>query len=284
MRDQDPFLAKKRLFQVVDVILNNSLRKNYISIASISNSEWEDFVVAEAKRLVKEDCGGIAEIEPVFEPDLSLAKDRICAALCTIARYDPEMFSEIKQHVWMIKIFCGKITMGFTDMRILGAMLIRLPAKVASPVMYFVEHIVHEASHIHLNCLMAIDPLILNSPDDRYISPLRTDLRPMMGVFHAMYVSAKIARTFMKLYLGTGNNKLLQPLAETLDETIRGIAEIEKNAQLTFMGQSLLASVKEFIDSAKLLPEWKQYNFSKENIHRYGVGATKVAAFHQLVV
>lgn len=277
MRKQKASCAGIYFHKLLDIIFNYSFKNNCISISSVSNLEWECFVIEETKRLTLEDCGEMAEIDSISGVELSRAKDQVCAALCSIAKHDTGMFDEIEQHVQMIKLFRGKITMGFTDARILGAMLIRIPREIVSPVPYFVEHIVHEASHIHLNCLMVVDSLILNSPDDRFVSPLRADPRPMVGILHATFVSARISRTFIKMYLSTGNVELLQIIAEALDETIRGISEIERSAKLTICGDQLVSSMKQLLDSAKHVIDWKSYNFEEKKMHRFGAGETRVA-------
>lgn len=284
MRKQKASGAKIYFHKLLDIISNYSLGNDCISISSISSLEWESFIIEETKRLTAEDCGEMAKIDSISGVELSHAKDQVCSALYNIAQHDPDMFDEIKQHVQIIKLFRGKITMGFTDARILGAMLIRIPREIVSPVPYFIEHIVHEASHIHLNCLMVIDPMIMNSPDDRFVSPLRADPRPMVGILHATFVSARISRTFIKMYLSTGNVELLQIIAEALDETIRGISEIERNAKLTICGAQLVSSMKQLLDSAKHVIDWKSYNFEEKKMHRFGAGETRVADVKRAVV
>ena len=128
-----------------------------------------------------------------------------------------------------------------------------------------------------------IDPLILNLPDELYKSPLRTDPRPMIGVFHATYVSAKIAQVFLNIYNAIDDRELLHPLAENLDEAIRGILEIEKHAKLTENGQLLVDNINEFIELAKSLPDWKKYDFKTQRIHRFGVGVSKVNELQRLI-
>lgn len=284
MRQQDTAGARISLFKLISAISNNFLLDKWISITSVGNTEWEKFIVAEAMRVTTEDCGLSAEIKPISQDELFLSKDILNAALSTIARYDADMFDEIQEQVKIIKLFRGKGTMGFTDVRILGAMLIRLPRDNVNPMLYFLEHVIHETSHIHLNCLMATDPIILNLPEERFLSPLRLDPRPMVGVFHAAYVSARIARTFMKLFHATEDRELLHPLAETLDETIRGIMEIEKNAKLTVHGSELVSSIKRFLKSAQLIPEWSQYDFREKRSHRFGAGLTQVTVLQRAVL
>jgi hypothetical protein len=281
MREQSISSAKISLSLLIESILNNSIINNWISISPIGNTDWENFVIPEAIRLAEKSSGNVARIETPTDEEFSNGKDSASAALSKIARFDPAMFDEIQENIRFIRLFSGDVTMGFTDMRILGAMLIRLPRKTVDPVLYFFEHIIHEASHIHLNCLMTIDPLILNQPDELFTSPLRSDPRPMIGVFHATFVSARIARSFHMLFNATGDQALLHPLAEVLDETIRGIKEIESNAKLTLQGEQLIAEMKTLFDSANSLEAWTTYDFSAPLTHRFGTGNSKVSAFHQ---
>lgn len=279
MRRQDISAANITLKKFIQKLIHYSTPDTWITVSSISDSEWEVFIKNEAIRLTEKDCGKIAKIEPIVDSELNIAKDVLNAAINLIARHDPEMFDEIHEQVRMIKLFNGKITMGLTDVRMLGAMFIRLPHTQINPVLYFFEHIIHEASHIHLNCLMAIDPLILNSPEERFMSPLRPDLRPMIGVFHATFVSTRIVRSLIKLYRSTNNPDLLHPLAESMDEVIRGIPEINQNAKLTDNGKRLVEDMQNILDAAIFIKEWKDYDFTTSRPHRFGSGVTKVSAF-----
>jgi hypothetical protein len=279
MRKQDPLAAKLELYKLINEIINCPTQESWIKVSSITNSAWETFISNEAIRLTKEDCGEIAVIEPISESELIEAKDLLNAAINLIARHDPLMFDEIHEQVSIIKLFNGKVTMGLTDVRMLGAMFIRLPRMQVNSVLYFFEHIIHEASHIHLNCLMAIDPLILNLPDEKFISPLRHDLRPMIGVFHATFVSTRIVRSLVNLYKSTNNIDLLHPLAESMDEVIRGIAEIKQNAKLTENGEKIVNDMQDIVDTTSHLPQWQSYDFIKSRTHRFGAGASKVDSF-----
>jgi hypothetical protein len=283
MRMQNLENTSEILSKLVRRILSQEFCPNTISISSVGNSDWEIFETQEAVKLTEMDCGEAAEIRSLPDVELITAKDHVTAALCLIARHDPGMFDEIQEHVRVIKLFSGKITMGFTDMRMLGAMFIRLPRENVNPILYFFEHIIHEASHMHLNCLMATDPMVLNSPEERYSSPLRFDPRPMVGVFHATYVSTKISRSLLMLYQTTGNNELLKILAETLDEVLRGLAEIDNHAKLSDNGSALIASIHEFVSQATTMPEWKTYSFNEKITHRFGAGETNVATLQQVV-
>jgi hypothetical protein len=54
------------------------------------------------------------------------------------------------------------------------------------------ETLAHEATHSFLFGDTIEDPLVFNPEVDLYKSPLRTDPRPMDGIYHATFVSARI--------------------------------------------------------------------------------------------
>ena len=55
-----------------------------------------------------------------------------------------------------------------------------------------VEVLAHEASHALLFGLTVDEPLVLNPDEELFASPLRPDPRPMDGIYHATYVSARM--------------------------------------------------------------------------------------------
>ncbi|MDZ4094031.1 MAG: HEXXH motif-containing putative peptide modification protein, partial [Paracoccaceae bacterium] len=56
-----------------------------------------------------------------------------------------------------------------------------------------VEVLAHEAAHALLFGLTIEEPLVLNPDSETYASPLRRDPRPMDGIYHATFVSARMA-------------------------------------------------------------------------------------------
>ena len=54
------------------------------------------------------------------------------------------------------------------------------------------EALAHECAHCLLFGLTIEEPLVLNDDQERYHSPLRADPRPMDGIYHATFVSARM--------------------------------------------------------------------------------------------
>src|SRR5690606_17433047 len=63
----------------------------------------------------------------------------------------------------------------------------------------FYRQIVHETGHNLLFAIARGEPLVKADPSLRRPSPLRDDLRPLDGIFHAAYVSAREALAFEAL-------------------------------------------------------------------------------------
>lgn len=55
------------------------------------------------------------------------------------------------------------------------------------------EVLAHEAGHSLLFGLTINEPLVCNDDDELFVSPLRPDPRPMDGIYHATFVSARMA-------------------------------------------------------------------------------------------
>lgn len=59
------------------------------------------------------------------------------------------------------------------------------------------EFLIHEQSHLYLFLLNKDDPLVLN-PMDFHESPLRKEKRPLMGIYHATFVLARVSHVLKK--------------------------------------------------------------------------------------
>lgn len=92
-------------------------------------------------------------------------------------------------------VFDGASHYQFWGLLLLNPMRHRTPLAVA-------EAIAHEAGHSLLFGLTTDEPLVFNPDDELYPSPLRRDPRPMDGIYHATFVSARMAWTMARLAAG----------------------------------------------------------------------------------
>lgn len=173
-------------------------------ISTILTEEWEPSYIAGMRLYAQKNIRGEATLVRPIVDIAAMARHRpnIQEALDLIKAHDPDQFHEIQELVTRIKIFDGRVLRGESSTKTFGAMWLRVPPAEDDQVGYWVEHIVHEVSHIRLFAENFFDQLVLNPRDEcKFEAPIRDDLRPMYGVFHAAFVLARMFRVFRRMSL-----------------------------------------------------------------------------------
>ncbi len=123
------------------------------------------------------------------------------AALQVIQIYAPEIFAELKDNLQVIIAKpreLGGIT-NVSDSHLPGLMIASLLAEPYE----LADTIIHEYYHNRLFYLDELEPLLIKSDNgssaDLY-SPARDDLRPILGVWHALYVYLPVFRYWAAVY------------------------------------------------------------------------------------
>jgi hypothetical protein len=115
------------------------------------------------------------------------------------------------------------------------------------------EVVAHEVGHSLLFGLTIEEPLVLNPDEELYKSPLRVDPRPMDGIYHATFVSARMALA-METLAGSG---LLTPQEKDLalraakkdrENFEMGHATVMKHGRLSGPGEEILENAREWVD------------------------------------
>jgi len=118
-----------------------------------------------------------------------------------------------------------------------------------------VEVLAHESAHMLLFGFARDEPLVLNPDEELYPSPLRQDPRPMDGIYHSTYVSARMHWAMSRLLdsglLGREDTAFARSAREADRENFyNGIGVVEEFAVLTDTGYSVMNSAKEYMQSA----------------------------------
>lgn len=115
---------------------------------------------------------------------------------------------------------------------------------------YYLELLIHETAHLRLFLENLTDPLVLNNPDELYDAPFRNDSRPMIGIFHGLFVLTRII-VVMSIILEKLTPKDSQFSIEIKDKIERSkkkfdltVIDIEKNGILTEKGLSIFQDCK----------------------------------------
>ncbi|WII94915.1 HEXXH motif-containing putative peptide modification protein [Moraxella haemolytica] len=190
---------KKSISNIMDVLQNALNDKIFFpNISSVGSESWEYSYIEKLKSYDQKNIRGeTTEIYPVSENMMPFHIENIQSALNMIESADKEIYDEIKEFVTHIKIFEGKVLRGDTSNISFGSIWLRVPEPEDDQVGYWIEHIVHETSHIRLEAHFFLEKLVLNSRDEKiFRAPIRDDLRPMRGIFHASFVLSRMVRIF----------------------------------------------------------------------------------------
>lgn len=120
----------------------------------------------------------------------------------------------------------------------------------------YCKSLVHEEAHNLLFAIAREEPLVANDPGERYSSPLRNDPRPMDGIFHAAFVSARECLAFESLlawHERTGSlcSEDRRAIEGQLEDSVIGFWQcshaLRDAARLTELGRSVLDACETYM-------------------------------------
>ncbi len=113
--------------------------------------------------------------------------------------------------------------------------------------MTMAEAIIHEVSHNKLNALLETDPIVDNTRDSVYASPVRPDARPLHGVLLAVHAFLPVARLYERM-LEAGHPLAKAPsfrerFLQIVASNREGTQVILEHARPTPVGKGLLDEI-----------------------------------------
>ena len=134
-------------------------------------------------------------LHPPSSAEWSPFLERLAAARALLAAVDPSLAAEIDALVLDV---IGAVPPpdaafrfgGASSFMLWGALILNLERHRTLPDT--LEGLVHEAAHLLLFGLFPVTPPVLNPVRQRFASPLRREPRPMIGIYHATLVCARL--------------------------------------------------------------------------------------------
>ena len=198
----------------------------------------------------------------VFAPSRAAADN--CRALIRDAfalmdAGDPDLAAEIRALLRDIVLAAGTeepkaMTFdGASSFMLWGGIIINANRRDSQLAM--VQMLAHESTHNLLFGLSADVPLVENSDEELFPSPLRLDPRPMDGIYHATFVTARMHRAVGQLLKSGVLPAALRETARTeLVENRRlfdkGIKVVREHGKLTSLGDALMRGAENYMASA----------------------------------
>lgn len=118
------------------------------------------------------------------------------------------------------------------------------------------ETLAHEAGHSLLFGLTIEEPLVKNDDDDLFESPLRPDPRPMDGIYHATFVSARMHHAMQECKQSGQLKKEQLTECETYLKAskqafIDGYSVVADSGDLTATGKTIMDNAYEYMSSIR---------------------------------
>jgi hypothetical protein len=173
---------------------------------------------------------------------------------------DPKLAAEIRTLLREIILAAGTLESkamtfdGASAFMLWGAIIINANQRKGELTM--VQMLAHESSHNLLFGFSADESLVENSPEELFPSPLRMDPRPMDGIYHATFVTARMHRAIKGLLdsgilSATQKEAAEKELADNARLFAMGIETVDRFGKLTPLGKTVMDEAKAYMASAQ---------------------------------
>jgi len=224
-----------------------------LQIATIDDMDLGQGQAARYRRLLNDDVEFV--LEPTTGAERVAATAVFHAALDLLAAGAPDVEDEIRglfRQAVLVTNTTGRGIGGASTFALWGAVFMhvdflqnRLNAAVA---------IAHEAAHTHLFGLALGGRVVENRDAERYVSPLRSDPRPMEGIAHAVYVLGRMIYTLRALI---ASGRLRADESEQAEAQLHanlagyrgGLATVLEHARFTPAGQAAFEDLRRYMDA-----------------------------------
>lgn len=169
----------------------------------------------------------------------------LASALELVQRAMPELYQEMTRSLRRV------VPVGYEPEQSLSASYREAPGVVyltlhPNPVT-LAEALIHESQHGKLNALSFFDPILENGHTEWTASPVRPDLRPLMGVLLAAHAFVPVAEFHRRLAeLGhelSASASFARRRGEVLESNRQALAALDEKARPTPIGQRVLGDL-----------------------------------------
>ncbi len=231
------------------------LRTGGLEILELADPK-DDAIAARYARFLNDDPSVSFEIFPPSKAIAEKCRAQIRDAFALLDAGDPALAGEIRALLREIILAAGNKDPkaytfdGASSFMLWGAII--LNADRGDGAIGMAQMLAHESAHNLLFGFSADEALVENTPDELFSSPLRKDPRPMDGIYHATFVTARMYRVVHQL-LESGildaaaREKAQKDLAENARLFQHGIETVQKFARLSPLGESVMRGASDYM-------------------------------------
>ncbi|CAK6690154.1 aKG-HExxH-type peptide beta-hydroxylase [Synechococcus sp. CBW1107] len=208
--------------------------------------------------LFRDDPNDDISLEPLTAERADTFEERFEAGMGLMRAAFPELVGEVDAIVHEV-VAIGKAPekamqlRGASHYQLWGALFLNADFHHTDATM--MEAIAHESAHSLLFGLCTHEPLVDNDDEPVFASPLRADRRPMDGVYHATFVSARMHLAMTRLLKSglldaDGRAAAIAELEADRRNFEAGDSVIRQHGVLTPLGQDVLEGARQYMASA----------------------------------
>ena len=218
-------------------------RRIYESIFSINDFKEGDLILSSPHPLKAEQC------QSFLKQAYSLLRQSSTEAYAELAAFSP---------VWLLASAqegSKRSFGGYSSSLAWGTIALNVEIQGRIPILL---QVVHEMAHQLLFALAAETPMVFNHPGELFPSPLRDDQRPMDGVMHACFVSARThdvlghiqASSAWKNLEWADQQQIQKQRLSCIQAASNSLPIIDAGAQLSALGQRVVTAIRQIVQSA----------------------------------
>jgi hypothetical protein len=195
---------------------------------------------------------------PPSEDEVTAFRRRFADVMALLRQAAPEFVAELKALISELILVIGPEDArvhfdGGSSYQLWGALF--LNAGRRSTRVDLIDALAHESAHSRLFGLCTEEALVRNADDETHSSPLRAEQRPLDGVYHATFVSARMHWAMSRLIAsGLLTDEELALAIKARDDDKRnfekGYDTVAVHARLTHTGRIALNAALDYMRSA----------------------------------
>jgi HEXXH motif-containing protein len=215
------------------------------------------------ERALMRDPSTVMTLEVPRDEAVQAARCSADEALAMLDLAFPDLAAELRALLSQIVFVAGTVNGdgrfdGATSFHAWGALF--LNAEEHSSRLEMIDGLAHESGHALLYGLSMGRPFVTNPRTERHTSPLRRDPRPLDGIFHATYVSARMHLAHARVLAAFEEGRLALSPEETEQarsamgqSTVAfrgGLEVLDRHADLTPLGHEVLSGARTYMQGA----------------------------------
>lgn len=182
---------------------------------------------------------------PLDAEEAAKMKSSIQHGLKILEEKFPDFFSEFQELVSEILLLKAQGLIQGSSSDLFG-MIYKSYLSPWEKITDVLEFIIHEQSHLYVYSLNKDDPLVLNSTGVHH-SPIRKEIRPIMGIYHAVFILARVIYVLkkactLKIIPENENDYCQKFIKEYNTYLTEGLDTLNTHAQMTPLGKKLIDS------------------------------------------